>query len=224
MSPHLQGRPRIIRLAGHQPKVHPNDPLCNGNTGANSGMGLLTFLVMRPIRNDLNAAQLTSICSREELLRDIADLNSTVEARLADMEPQRPSRSCKRTTVQDLSTIIVGSMDVNALYSSCLLKEASSHIRDALKQGHTWFEQTDIRFILRYLGITFGQTGVQALDKYIPQPKETTTLHSLVTRETQHQFWEAQENPDFMTREEKLLAITNTQPSALQHAIPHTPN
>ena len=49
-------------------------PLCNGKTGANAGIGLLTSSVMRPIRDDINAPQLTSICSREELLRDITDL------------------------------------------------------------------------------------------------------------------------------------------------------
>ena len=62
----------------------------------------------------------------------------------------------------------------------------------------------DWRFLLKYLAITMGKTG-SGVDKFIPQAKGTTTLHSLVTNETSNQFWDSEANPDFMAEEEKEL-------------------
>ena len=78
----------------------PKRPLCNGNIGGNAAMGQLTFLVLRPIRNNLNDQQKTSICSREELQREFQDVNMKVDDLLRDLKPVRPERSCKSASIQ----------------------------------------------------------------------------------------------------------------------------
>ena len=145
-------------------------------------MGLLTSLIMRPIRNDLNNVLQTSICSREELLCTITDLNLELPNLMENHQPVRPPRQCKNSTMQDFSQVVVGSMDVNSLYPCCLLKDSCGHMRDVLRKGHTTFVDLDRRFLLKYLTITVGKTA-SGVDKYIPQAKGTTTLHSLVTNE-----------------------------------------
>merc|ERR1711954_438191 len=169
-------------------------------------MGQLTFLVLRPIRNDLNDLQKTSICSREELQREFMDVNMRVDDLLRELKPERPQRACKSASIQDSSMIVVGSMDVNSLYPSCLLKEAYGHIRDALKRGHTKFHKVDMQFLLKYIAATEGKTGT-TLDKFLPTPKGTTTLHSMTFNETCHQFWGAEEPACQMAEEHRTLAI-----------------
>ena len=41
--------------------------------------------------------------------------------------------------------------------------------------------------MLPYLAITVGRTGT-TVDKFLPEPKGTTTLHSLVSRDNPNQF------------------------------------
>ena len=110
----------------------PVRPLCNGNLGANAAVGLVTSMLIRPVRNDLNQLLGTSICSCEELLRGITDLNEEMQLRLEEFKPSRPERACKRGKCQDFQQVIIGSMDVKSLYPNCKLKEASTHIRTAL--------------------------------------------------------------------------------------------
>ena len=111
-----------------------------------------------------------------------------------------------RNFCQDFNIIIIGSMDVNLLCPSCLLKETTEHIRDALNSGHTKFQGLDKRFLLRYLGMTMGKSGTP-IDKYIPEPKGTTTLHSMVQRDTSQQFHEPEENYNVMSEAEENQAV-----------------
>ena len=71
----MSGEAKDHKSGWNQQEGPPKRPLCNGNIGANSAMGLLTFLIMRPIRSDFNNILQTSICSREELLPTPSDLN-----------------------------------------------------------------------------------------------------------------------------------------------------
>ena len=115
-------------------------PLCNGNVGANATMGYVSSILMRPLRADANRAQATSICSREELLHAITDVNNRIEEIVAAHEPARPTRACKRNNIQDFSKLVVGSMDVCSLYPNCRLKECCSYIKDTVKLGLTTYE------------------------------------------------------------------------------------
>ena len=73
-------------------------------------------------------------------------------------------------------------MDVKSLYPNCKLKEASTHIRTALGMVNTTFENLDKRFLMIYIGLTTGRTNT-ALDQFIPTPKGTTKLHTMVNRD-----------------------------------------
>ena len=100
------------------------------------------------MRTDLNEIVQTSICSREELLRVVTDLNEILPQKLEEMQPARPERTCKKSTFQDCTKVIIGSMDVNSLYPNCKLREASSHIRTALTIVKTEYTNLDRRFLL----------------------------------------------------------------------------
>ena len=102
--------------------------------------------------------------------------------------------------------VVLGSMDANSLYPSCLLRETTAHIRDALGTGCTKFQNLDRRFMLRYLAITVGRTGT-TVDKYLPEPKGTTTLHSLVSRDNPNQFHNPLETHSLMTEAEENQAV-----------------
>ena len=162
-----------------------------------SRKGHTQFLTASSSACCLNREIQTSICSREELLRRVTDLNQMLPQILEELKPSRPARQCKKSTCQDVDQVVIGSMDVCSLYPNCKLKEATKHIRAALTRVKTKHVNMDKRFLLKYLALTQGTTNT-TLDKYIPTAKGTTTLHSLVFNETPNQFHEAEANPDFM--------------------------
>ena len=170
----LSGEFKDHKEGWSQAEGPPVRPLCNGNVGANAAIGHVTSMLLRPIRADLNLSQGTAICSREELLRGIADLNNVIPQKLESLKPSRPVRACKMGVCQDFQSVIVGSMDVKSLYPSCKLREASGHIRNALGLVETKYEQLDLRFTVRYLGLTVGRTNT-TLDQFIPVPVGTST-------------------------------------------------
>ena len=75
----------------------PKKPLCNGHIVGNAAMGQLTFLVLRAIRNDFKDIIKTSIYSREELQRELQDVNQKVDNLLKDLKSGTQGRACKAT-------------------------------------------------------------------------------------------------------------------------------
>ena len=102
----------------------------NGNVGPNAATGNPTAKMLKPVRAQMNKQQGTSLCSREELLRVIAYTNEKLEQHLG--LPQRLPRACSRRDVQG-NELVVGSMDADALYPSCKVKEAPAHVREGIR-------------------------------------------------------------------------------------------
>ena len=102
----------------------------NGNVGPNAATGNLTAKMLKPVRNQMNKQQGMSLCSREELLRAIADTNEKLEQHVG--LPQRLPRACSRRNIQWIE-LVVGSMDADALYPSCKVKEAAAHVREGIR-------------------------------------------------------------------------------------------
>ena len=140
--------------------------------------------------------------------------------KLEELKPSRPERACKRVNCQDFQQVIIGSIDVESLYPNCKLKEASTHIRTALGLVNTTFENLDKRFLLRYIGLTTGRTNT-ALDQFIPTPKGTTTLHSMVNRESPGQFHDPAECADFMSHGQIRRAVGWAISKALEVTYTH---
>ena len=83
-----------------------------------------------------------------------------------------------------------------------------------MRETGAYYVNCNRRFLLKYLSIT-GQAKGTDIEKYIPQAKGTTTLHSLVKNEHQGQFQDALVNPDQMTQEE----VTEAQSWAITQAL-----
>ena len=95
----MSGEAKDHKQGWSQDTGPPKRPLCNGNIGANAGMGKITSLLIKPIRTNKNEVIRTSICSREELLHDVTELNDSLPEKLQRLAPVRPPRGCK--TMQD---------------------------------------------------------------------------------------------------------------------------
>ena len=54
----------------------------------------------------------------------------------------------------------------------------------------------------KYVALVFCRTHT-SLDKYLPMPKGTTTLHSFMKKDAPGQFWEAECDLDLMNEGEK---------------------
>ena len=126
----------------------PTRPICNANIGPNSGLGNLVARALRPLKIALGRECQYTVCSTEELLREIHDYNqSTLEAQEPllpqsqeilvpqSQEPQEPHRRVRACKDMQDTSVIIGSMDVCALYPSCKIKETQEHIRKAFSKG-----------------------------------------------------------------------------------------
>ena len=58
----------------------------------------------------------------------------------------------------------------------------------------------------KFIALSFGKTNT-SLDKYIPTPKGTTTLHSFTKRDAPGQFWDAEVDPSFMSDSERRQMV-----------------
>ena len=188
-----------------QEKGPPLRPLCNGNIGANASVAAVTSLLLRPLKRDAAREQGTSITSTEELKHHLGEANRRLKAYVEERAPSRPQRMCKAAGIQS-GTVFVGSMDVKSLYPNCKLREASQHVKDTARLGLTSYCNVDYKKLSKYLALTVGKTNSN-LDKYLPTPKGTTTLHSFTRRDTPGQFWDAELDPSLMTDGERKMMV-----------------
>ena len=178
LKPVMSGVPALVgsrkdHKVGWDPTIGPpTRPICNAMLGPNSGLGNLTSRALRPIKAALNKQANTTVCSTEELLREFQGLNTELSM-ITDVS-QRPQRTCKDVQVKD--QLVVGSMDVAALYPSCKIRETQDIIRKVFTKGVIEYTNIDINTMTRYLALTQGRTSTP-LDKYLPIPKRTTDAH-----------------------------------------------
>ena len=59
------------------------------------------------------------------------------------------------------------------------------------------YNNVDYKKLTKFLALTVEKTNT-ALDKYIPTPKGTTTLHSFTRRDPPGQFFDPESDPSLM--------------------------
>ena len=106
-------------------------------------------------------------------------------------------------------------MDVCSLFPNCKLKECRGYILEALECGLLAYEDVDVLFMLKFLALTEGNPGGE-LEEFVPTPKGTTTLHSLLKNDNVGQFYGAQRSHSLMTQQQIRKAVGRTIGQALQ--------
>ena len=84
--------------------------------------------------------------------------------------------------------LVIGSMDVKALYPSCRVAKTTKVIIESFRKAELEFTEINIPFLLKFVSIiTKGVTGIPELDIYLQVPKNRTTLNSWLRRKSETQ-------------------------------------
>ena len=71
----LKGSPKDHKTGWDLVVGPPMRPTCNAALGPNAGLGNLTALILKPLRIHIAKEAKTKVCSTEELLWEIQNLN-----------------------------------------------------------------------------------------------------------------------------------------------------
>ena len=107
--------------------------------------------VIRPVKWDINNQIGTELTNTEEALCEIQKYNaqeSTMDQNRRDI----PMRAWKRSRKQS-KTRVVGSMDVSALYRSCLVEPSKKKIKEAFRRSTLDFMSINKHKLCKYVAV-----------------------------------------------------------------------
>ena len=120
----------------------------------------------------------TGLVNVEELCRFIEDINKILKTKI------NQSRTCRNKPkippLQEVYNIVIGSMDVEALYPSITRRMAIAAITKAIIESKPKWESIDYKLLSKYIGITHEWDIITAhkLENVIQKPKTKTSLNS----------------------------------------------
>ena len=125
----------------------------------------------------------TEVLSTEEVLRIIADFNS----RGIREHRKQPQRKNKTPSMQS-EKLVIGSMDVSALYPNCKVAQTMKAIEEACQKSKIEYTEVDNWFLAKFVSVlTRGDCG-KHLNRFLQIPKQRTTLNSFMKRQSETQF------------------------------------
>ena len=129
----------------------------------------------------------TEVCSTEELCYHIGQYNKLVKQANQSIRIQ-PQRGNKAVPIQG-GSLVIGSMDVAALYPNCKVKGTMLAIEEGTKLSGMNYEQVNKGFLTKFVSITTkGKSGNPRIDEFLQTPKPRTTLASWMKRKSETQF------------------------------------
>ena len=99
-----------------------------------------------------------------------------------------PERTGKTPSLQS-SKVVVGSMDVKALYPNVKTKKLMKKIQEAVKICDLEFDNIDKEFLTKFVSVlTRGKSGNNEADEFLQTPQNRTTLNSFLRKRSERQF------------------------------------
>ena len=180
---HLRGLRKDHKACQDPVSGPPLRPLCNGNVGPNAPLGNLMARLLRTVRSGIHSKIPTEVLSTEEVLHHLEKFNSEVED-----QREQPPRGSKTPPIQG-SKVVVGSMDVAALYPNCKVAPTKQKVIESIVDSDLKFNNINRPFLVKFVAVlTGGHVGDPDVDKYLQTPKPRTTVNSFLKRQSEDQF------------------------------------
>ena len=127
-------------------------PLCPANISPNSALGNLMSNIVRGLADERQEKLKTEVISTEEMKYHINITNSKINQRIINTHPAtlRPRREKNIPPIQDLSSTVVLSMDVSALYPSISQELCVRTLTKAIKESKIPWNNVDKDRLSRY--------------------------------------------------------------------------
>ena len=130
-------------------KGPPLRPLCNTRLGPNAYLGNLQARFLRTVRIGLSKLINTEVCSTEELCYHIGQYNKLVKQSYQSVRIQ-PQRGNKAVPIWG-EGLVIGSMNVAALYPNCKVKGTMQAIEEGTKLSGMEFEWINKGFLTKFV-------------------------------------------------------------------------
>ena len=160
--------PLAILLKDHKPGPNkPVRPLCRSSESPNGPLSEITSDVMCLVANELNSRQKTEVKSTEEMCAILDSINDKIEPDYScfescgNVEQDKLSQHNLNQHPNTLPSIVIGSMDVKALYPSLDIDHSSSIIENLIRNSQVNF---DVEVLDMALHIAATNTQLQ-IDK-----------------------------------------------------------
>ena len=160
--------PLAILLKDHKPGPDkPVRPLCRSAESPNGPLSELTSDVMNIVANELNSRQLTEVKSTEEMCSILDSINDRIQPDFNCLEEcgvieQNLLSSHNLSQHPDhLPEIVIGSMDVKALYPSLDIDHSSQIIEKLISESQVNFE-CDILDMALHIAATNTQLQINS--------------------------------------------------------------
>ena len=168
----------------------PLRPLCNGNLGPNAPLANLLAKFLRCVRSGIYENNPSEVLSTEEVLHLVQNFNQEV----AQIPRRQPGRAGKCPPIQT-DEIVVGSMDIKALYPNCKILETAKVIEQAVRSCDLEFKGIDRKFLCQFVSVLMkGEIPDKRLQRYLQVPKSRTTINSFISKQSDHQVHGPQRN------------------------------
>ena len=154
----------------------PIRPLCRSADSPNGVLSDLTAKVMQIVAKDINSRQMTKVCSTEQVCAILEDINANTPENLDCLTQCGPIEQAALAQHQidihpeQLPEIVVGSMDVKALYPSLDIEHSVEVIKEQMLQSEVHFD-TNVSVMALHLAATMTQ-------KEIDDQKLTEVIHT----------------------------------------------
>ena len=161
--------PLAILLKDHKPGPNkPVRPLCRSSESPNGPLSEITSDVMCLVANELNSRQKTEVKSTEEMCAILDNINETIEPdyscfeQCGTVEQDKLSEHNLNKHPDTLPQIVIGSMDVKALYPSLDIDHSSSVIDKLIRNSQVNFD-VDVLDMALHIAATNTQLQIDKL-------------------------------------------------------------
>ena len=197
--------PLAILIKDHKPDVDkPVRPLCRSAESPNGPLSEITSDVMSIVANELNGRQGTEVKSTEEMCAILDNINTVVEPdyncldQCGVIKQEALSNHNLAIHPDHLPNIVIGSMDVKALYPSLDIEHSSKIIEKLIIESHVDFD-CDVQFMALHIAATntqleidnYGLSDVIHTRKHKNGPRPLIISKSVTGTKLEREQWDS---------------------------------
>ena len=233
--PVLQGL-RKDHKKGFDPAVGPPcRPLLNAKLGPNANLGNLIARVLRPLRKELAEETGTELLNTESLLHSMEVVNRQLHTarpgrtaeggRVEGGNVPQPQRAFRRRGEREPNLqgegLVVGSMDVSALYPSCKKASCCSMLVSLIRRSKLHFPKVHRETLLMFVALARRGERPAELEEFLPTPKPRTTLRSWHKARQHLQFRAARRPAGEMNEDQERQLVGMAVAAAVETVFDH---
>ena len=220
--------PLAILLKDHKPGPNkPVRPLCRSSESPNGPLSEITSDVMCLVANELNSRQKTEVKSTEEMCAILDSINERIEPDYSCFEQCGPVEQDKLSEhnlsqhPNTLPPIVIGSMDVKALYPSLDIEHSSSIIEKLIRNSQVNFDVEVLDMALHIAATNtqlqidnMGLTEVIHTRKHKNGPRPLIISKSVTGTDTERDIqdsWIPPQRTPTMEETKQMLALVISQ-------------